>query len=112
MSDRHLRELERRFRETGGVGDEAELLKERMRCGRLPLEALEAAAYLGHAAALSALGRAPELHSRLGRIEDVAFMLDENQQQAWVGRCVERALTTLVLPGSPPESLSSATWLA
>lgn len=75
MSDAHLRALERRFRETREAADEAEWLRERVRVGQLAPEALEAAAYLGHPAALLALGRQAELHAREGRIEDVGYML-------------------------------------
>lgn len=51
MSDEHLRELERRWKETGTVEDEAAWLKERVRVGDLTQERLELAAYLGHEAA-------------------------------------------------------------
>ncbi len=48
MSDEKLRELERRFKETGSVEDEAAWLKERVRVGDLTQERLEFAAYCGH----------------------------------------------------------------
>ncbi len=48
MSDEKLRELERRFKETGSVEDEAAWLVERVRVGDLTQERLELAAYLGH----------------------------------------------------------------
>jgi hypothetical protein len=57
MSDEQLRELERRWRETGAVEDEARFLAERARAGRLSRDKLELAAYLGHRAALSAIER-------------------------------------------------------
>src|SRR4051812_34939207 len=50
MSDAHLRELERRWKETGSVEDEARLLAERVRTGALSEMRLELAAYCGHAA--------------------------------------------------------------
>lgn len=56
MSDEKLRELERRWRETGAAQDEAALLRERVRVGVLPRRQLELAAYLGHPAAQEALG--------------------------------------------------------
>ena len=48
MSDQKLRELERRWRETGSVEDEAAYLRERVRVGDLTQERLELAAYCGH----------------------------------------------------------------
>ncbi len=47
MSDSKLRELERRWRETGSVEDEAAYLRERVRVGDLTEERLEVAAYWG-----------------------------------------------------------------
>lgn len=57
MSDERLRELERRWKETGAVKDEAAFLLERVRAGQLPQERLELAARLGVQAANTALGR-------------------------------------------------------
>ena len=51
MTDDRLRALERRFRETGIVEDEAAWLTERSRKGELTPEQIEAAAYLGYAPA-------------------------------------------------------------
>ena len=51
MSDEKLRELERRWKETESVEDEAAWLKERVRVGDLTQERLELAAYCGHEAA-------------------------------------------------------------
>lgn len=51
MSDSKLRELERRWKETGAVEDEAAYLLERVRAGDLTQERLELAAYCGHEAA-------------------------------------------------------------
>lgn len=48
MSDARLRELERRWRETRAVEDEAAYLLGRVRVGDLPNERLRLAAYLGH----------------------------------------------------------------
>lgn len=56
MSDERLRQLERRWRETGAAGDEAAYLRERVRVGELPRERLELAAYCGHEAASGATG--------------------------------------------------------
>ena len=58
MSDEKLRELERRFKETGSVEDEAAWLKERVRVGDLTQERLELAAYCGYeGAALATVDR-------------------------------------------------------
>lgn len=51
MSDTKLRDLERRWKETGAVEDEAAYLLERVRVGELTRERLELAAYCGHEAA-------------------------------------------------------------
>lgn len=56
MSDSQLRELERRWRETGSVEDEARYLLERVRVGDLEQEKLELAAYCGYRGALGAMG--------------------------------------------------------
>ncbi len=55
MSDEKLRELERRFKETGSVEDEAVWLKERVRVGDLTQERLELAAALGAVSAALAM---------------------------------------------------------
>jgi hypothetical protein len=60
MSDARLRELERRWRETGSVQDEAAYLIERKRGGTLSAETLDLAAFLGHAAAVEATGPVSE----------------------------------------------------
>lgn len=59
MTDARLRELERRWRESGTDADEAAYLRERARAGALPPERLAAAAACGHAAACLALGAEP-----------------------------------------------------
>ncbi|MDC3379462.1 hypothetical protein OAX78_04190 [Planctomycetota bacterium] len=56
MSDERLRELERRWKETQAVEDEAAYLLERVRVGDLEQEKLELAAYCGDGAAKAALG--------------------------------------------------------
>ncbi|MEZ6187822.1 MAG: hypothetical protein R3F62_22785 [Planctomycetota bacterium] len=57
MTDLRVRELERRWQESGSVDDEAALLRERARVGDLEADRIELGAYLGHPAALVALGR-------------------------------------------------------
>jgi hypothetical protein len=50
-TDAHLRDLERRFLQSGSSGDEAAWLLERVRVGDLTQKRLELAAYCGHVAA-------------------------------------------------------------
>jgi hypothetical protein len=57
VSDTKLRELERRWKETGSPDDEAAYLLERVRVGALSRERLELAAYCGHEGARRAVGR-------------------------------------------------------
>lgn len=58
VSDAKLRELERRWRETGAVDDEAAYLLERVRVGDLTPERVELAAYCGNAGARATLAPA------------------------------------------------------
>ena len=85
MSDQKLRELERRWRETGSLEDEVSLLRERVRTGRLPLLRLQAAARLEYPPATTALDNqaAPSLEEAL----------TELGKEAWVrlGRATLRA---------------------
>lgn len=60
MSDSSLREVERRFRASGSVEDEAAWLRARLQAGALEQSKLELAAYCGHPAALLALERKRE----------------------------------------------------
>lgn len=55
MGDEKLRELERRWRDSGSTEDEAAYLRERVRTGDLSHERLALLAYLGHPAALMGL---------------------------------------------------------
>lgn len=61
MSDLHLRELERKWRETGSPADEAAYLRERVRAGQLPAQKLAFAAYCGHYPAQLATAHASQL---------------------------------------------------
>jgi hypothetical protein len=56
MSDAKIRQLERRWRESGATEDEANYLKECVRVGILTQTALREAALLGHEAAEQAAG--------------------------------------------------------
>lgn len=71
MSDERLRELERRWKETGAVADEAAYLLERVRIGSLTPTRLELAAYCGSEGARQALDGPPsaDLQSLLRRLE-------------------------------------------
>lgn len=62
VSDADLRELERRFRETGSVEDEAAWLRARVKTGDLEQSKLELAAYCGHQAAVEAAGMTDPPH--------------------------------------------------
>lgn len=57
--DDHLRQLERRFQESGDPEDEARWLRERLRAGALSEARLQLAAHLGHPAAIAVLGKRP-----------------------------------------------------
>jgi len=59
MSDANLRELERRWRETGSVEDEAAWLLQRLRVGELDEERLRLAAYCSHEPSRIALDLRP-----------------------------------------------------
>jgi hypothetical protein len=56
VADEAVRELERLFRVSGSVEDEAKWLSARVRAGELAREALATLGFLGHAAALAASG--------------------------------------------------------
>jgi hypothetical protein len=58
VSDERLRELERRWKETGSVEDEAAWLRERVRAGELAQYRVDLACFCEHAGALLAAGRA------------------------------------------------------
>jgi hypothetical protein len=72
VSDERLRVLERRWKETGSVEDEAAWLRERVRVGDLSENRLEVAAYLGHLAALEA---------RCMSSPDIDFRKDEEDEE-------------------------------
>lgn len=69
MSDQQLRELERRWRETGALEHEVALLRARVRAGALSPEQVELAAWCGHPGAREALAweGGPGLAVRLPR---------------------------------------------
>lgn len=72
MSDARLRDLERRWRDTRAVSDEAAYLVERLRAGDLDPERLRVAARCGHPAAVEALGEPPVFPRLEGADDDAA----------------------------------------
>lgn len=74
MSDELTRELERRWKETGAVEDEARLLAEKVRSGTLPQSRLDLAAACGHPAACAVTAKAP-LIARAASLTDVALVV-------------------------------------
>jgi hypothetical protein len=67
MSDTKLRDLERRWKETGTEDDEAAYLLERLRVGDLTRERLELAVCLGYQPAIRALNVTPAHPLRVSR---------------------------------------------
>jgi hypothetical protein len=70
--DERLRELERRWKQTGAVADEAACLQERLRLGELERDRLDLAAHAGYEGALLAGGAPapdPALAARLRGLE-------------------------------------------
>ncbi|MGE0710989.1 MAG: hypothetical protein AB7N76_28075 [Planctomycetota bacterium] len=93
MSDERLRELERRWQDSGTVEDEASYLLERARVGELSPERLQLAAYCGHPAALHATGaQAPPSPSR----EFFGGLVDRDR---WGAEITFRVLVALAAPG-------------
>jgi hypothetical protein len=82
VRDERLRELERRFKETGAVEDEANWLRARVRAGTLSEQRLQVAAYVGHALAAKMLVEAGFEPRRIPRwrqrsVSDLASGLSE-----------------------------------
>jgi hypothetical protein len=69
MTDQKLRDLERRWKETGAPDDEAAYLLERVRVGDLTRERLELAAYCGHEGARAGAGEGAPPHDFVQWIE-------------------------------------------
>lgn len=83
MSDEELRRLERRFRETGALEDEAAWLRARLRAGELDQARLELAAHCGLEAAVLVTG---ERSHALGEWHEGAA----EEPMAWVEDLVQR----------------------
>jgi len=110
VSDADLRELERRFRETGCVEDEAAWLRARAQAGELEKSRLELAAYCHHEAAVTALGL-----EALG--EQRGFRRWANGLSAWGLEAYNRvqiaaAYAALVVWEGGPSTLRAAACLA
>ena len=90
MSDTRLRELERRWKETGSPDDEAAYLLERVRVGDLTQERLELAAYCGHGGAAAAIHADRAEASLPTDPTALALSLDR-----WGSRCLVRALVAV-----------------
>ncbi|MCW8137454.1 MAG: hypothetical protein KIT58_00945 [Planctomycetota bacterium] len=124
MSDQKLRELERRWRETGSPDDKAAYLLERVRVGDLTQERLELAAYCGHEGARRAVGLEPTTESGpfgpwvarvVGQSQEVAIqvalIVAKIATSAW--ECVNAAqvqagtfLNSVFPPSAPPFSVA------
>ncbi len=92
MSDEKLRELERRWKESGSVEDESAWLRERVRVGDLAPSKLQLVAELGDPAAQHALGHASvglagEEFNGLASWEK-EFMIRAGVAALWVGLSV------------------------
>lgn len=109
MADERLRELERRWRETGAPGDEAAFLLERVRAGTLAREKLELAAWCGHAAALLAtdLEPAPPQQMLTAWAGDLVKWTDDRTAMS-----IARAAAGRALLGVPDAAQEAESFLA
>lgn len=113
MSDQKLRDLERRWKETGTVEDEAAYLLERVRVGDLSQERLELAAYCGHEGARKSLGWGFEVAS-LTRCLERALAVDQHLAARLLLQVARRAAEASGLAQPDPLRCLRATedWLA
>lgn len=106
MSDQRLRELERRYRESGLAADEADYLGEAVRVGRYQERRVQILADVGYVPARLLEGReeiTPEELAALGR-------LVRERWGQWELATLNYALVLRLLP--PPEAFANATRLA
>lgn len=101
MSDERLRQLERTWRETGAVEDEAAWLRERVRVGDLDLEGLELAAYCGRPAARMIIDDSSSKPPR-----------EPLEIQAWVEGVVARSKPAAVIAAVAAAEKFLPRWLA
>lgn len=94
MGDEQQRALERRWKETGSIQDEAAYLQAQLRAGELERERVQWAAALGHAAA-----KALRLESFDGEFEDclASDVLAPAVTRAYACDCAERVLSVYAL---------------
>lgn len=103
MSDSRLRELERRWKETGLVEDEAAFLLERVRVGELTADDLKRAAYCGHLPSSTVTRFSVEPEQNLG-----CWAIAEGLDAPWWNRrCLAQAAASacaLIVPPSGHEN--------
>jgi len=85
VSDADLREMERRFRETGSVEDEAAWLLERVRAGELEQNRLDLAACLGHEASGGGAPASEDAPNHLEMLKALRLAGTETVARAAVG---------------------------
>jgi len=113
MSDADLRELERRFRETGSVDDEAAWLRARIQAGELSEGRLRLAIYFGHAGSSDVLDQEIPVIDRLWDWADGVPRSDEADQrikrapsalsqEACVRAAIAAARLAVAAQGNPP----------
>jgi hypothetical protein len=127
MSDAHLRELERTWRQRRTADDEARWLAARVQHGATTREGLDLAAWLGHEAAALAAGRAlcPETRLPLGLRSGRAGFPGRRDLVPWAGGfdrfgrpCARRVVVALLtrhverLAGRPALRPARACWEA
>ena len=109
VSDEKLRELERRWRETGAVEDEAAFLLERVRAGELTQERLELAAYCGHAGARRAVAAPKDPPQALGQLlEDVEASWGQRVAVGVAVAATQAALASCLASGHPEAALPTS----
>ena len=102
MSDRRLRQRQRRWATSGSELDEGRLLQERVRAGELAPEVLAVVAYAGHPGVLGADGGPGTLR---GWVEELWRFAPRYRRRVWL------RLAESVVCGSPPsehDALSDA----
>ena len=104
MVDDRLRELERRFRGTGAVEDEAAWLRERLRVGELAPERLDLAADLGHRASQAARGRSAGAPAR----EELAGILTRRGKEVCARAAVAVVRDAAPALGGAPRAVLAA----
>lgn len=103
MSDERLRELERRWKETGAVHDESAWLRARVQVGSLTEDRLRFAALCGHAASLAASeASAPWEPPALTPFEDAELQAHMTATGYWEGQVAEAWAYAVADQGKEP----------